>query len=164
MRTFMTYRLAQTLPLVLFLACQNVTEQFIGTRVLDTCDGTWPVCDGTVGCLVGERSFLTGRFPGKNQVAVRLAEPSKVTISLLLTETQASGTQAVFNFYEDRCRARIRTEVPGKTFVTENEQIGFVERSAELIGEGDHLLEFESDSKTRYTAKVDVLPLRLLQK
>ncbi len=152
------------LPLVLFVSCGNVTEQFIGTRVLDVCDGTWPVCDNTVGCLLGDRSYLTGRFPGKNRLAIRLVEPSKVTVSLLLTETQASGDQAVFNFYEDRCRARIRTEIAGKTFITENEQIGFVERSAELTGEGDHLIEFESDSKARYTAKVDVVPLRLLQK
>ncbi len=159
---FMKRSIAQTLAVALLFSCGSVNQQFVADRVLDVCDSEWPLCASKVGCFVGERSYVAGRFPGQNRVAIKIFEPSKVTVSFLLSETSASGTQTVVNFYEERCRARIRTEIPGKTFVTESEQLGFVQRSAELTGEGDHLLEFESDAKTRYLVKVDVTPLRLL--
>ncbi len=55
----------------------------------------------------------------------------------------------------------MRVELTGRALTAENEQSGFVFRTAELSGVGDHLIEVESDSRTRYLMKVDVLPLRL---
>jgi hypothetical protein len=50
----------------------------------------------------------------------------------------------------------------GDAFVKENEDIGFVSRSDDLTGLGDHRIEFTSDVQARYDFKVDVTPLRLL--
>jgi hypothetical protein len=55
----------------------------------------------------------------------------------------------------------VRVEVTGKTFVGENEKIGWVNRKAELSGVGDHLIQVDSDARSRYLIKIDVLPLRL---
>lgn len=136
-------------------------DQFIGVRIEDGCDGEWPICDTTVGCFIGDRSYVTGRFPGKNQVAIQIFEPSTVTVSFLISEVSGSGEQTVVTFYEDRCRSRIRTEITGRTFLGEAEKQGFVAREADLTGAGDHLIEFESDARARYLMKVDVMPLRL---
>jgi hypothetical protein len=141
--------------------CGGVREQFIGTRIADECGGEWPTCSTTVGCFVGDRSYVEGRFPGKNKLGIQIFEPSEVTVGLYLFETAGAGEQTVFNFFEPSCASRVRTEVTGRTLVGENEKIGWVSRKAELSGVGDHLIEVESDARTKYLMKIDVLPLRL---
>lgn len=146
---------------LLWTGCGSIRDQFTGTRISDECSGAWNVCATTVGCLVGDRSYVQGRFPGKNKLAIQLFEPSEVTVGLFLFETAGAGEQTVLNFFEESCSSRVRVEVTGKTLVGENEKIGWVSRKAELSGTGDHLIEVESDSRTRYLMKIDVLPLRL---
>lgn len=141
--------------------CGSIRDQFIGTRIQDECSGTWNVCATTVGCLVGDRSYVEGRFPGAHKVAVKLFEPSEVTVGLQLFETAGAGEQTVINLHESSCASRVRVEVSGKTLVGENERTGWVTRKAELSDVGDHLVEVTSDARTRYLMKVDVLPLRL---
>jgi hypothetical protein len=142
-------------------ACQGVEPQFIGLRVKDACDGTWPICSTTVGCLVGDRSYVEGRFPGTAKVALQLFEPSTVVASFLLSELSGSGEETVVTFYEDRCRSRIRTPITGRTFIGEAQQRGSISREADLSGIGDHLIEVNSDARVHYLMKVDVVPLRL---
>ncbi len=154
--------LAQLLIVVTaMMGCSGPQEVFIGTRVEDRCEGEWPVCSTTIGCFVGDKSYVAGRFPGANKVAIRVFEPSTVTVSMFLSEVSAAGEKTVVTIYEDACRARTRTEIPGKTFVTEWEKTGVFSRSADVSGVGDHLIEVESDARTKYLLKVDVLPLRL---
>jgi hypothetical protein len=143
------------------LGCGSVTDQFIGTRIPDVCNGAWSVCSTTVGCILGDTSYVEGRFPGTNQFIVKIFEPSTVTVSFLLSETSGAGTQTVINFYEASCSSRVRVPVTGKTFFGESQQLGYVKRSADLTSVGDHLIEVESDARTKYDLKVDVLPLRL---
>ena len=155
------HRLALVAIVVALSGCGGVREQFLGSRVLDACNGEWPVCDTKVGCVLGDRSYVEGRFPGDNMAMIQLFEPSQVTVSFLLSEVGGAGTTTVINFYEDRCRSRIRTEIAGKTFIGESEQQGYVHREADLSGTGDHLIAWESDARTKYALKIDVLPLRL---
>ncbi len=146
---------------ILSSGCGGIREQFIGTRIEDGCAGTWNVCSTTVGCFVGDRSYVEGRFPGKNKLAIRLFEPSEVTLSVQLFEIAGAGEETVISFHEDSCGSRVRVPVTGKTLVGENEKIGWLSRKADLSAIGDHLLEIESDARTRYLMKIDVLPLRL---
>lgn len=143
------------------LGCSSTEEEFIGSRVEDACDGTWPVCATTAGCILGDRSYVSGRFPGTAKGVVQLFEPSEVTASLLLTEMASTGDETVFSFFEDRCRARIREAVTGKVLMDEAARTGIVTRSADLTGIGDHLVEITSDARMSYFLKVDVLPVRL---
>jgi hypothetical protein len=145
----------------LALGCGGRREQFIAGRVDDRCDGQWPVCDQIAGCLIGEQSYVEGKFPGANRVAIQLFEPSTVRVSFFLENAGAAGEETVINFFEDRCRSRIRESVSGKAFIGENEQVGYVAREADLSGIGDHLISFESDAKASYLFKVDVVPTRL---
>lgn len=150
-----------SLVAILGSACGSIQDQFIGTRIEDDCSGAWNVCNTTVGCFVGDRSYVEGRFPGINKLAIKLFEPSEVSIGLYLFETAGAGEQTVMNYFEESCSSRVRVEVSGKSFINENEKTGWVTRKAELSGTGDHLIEVESDARTRYLMKIDVLPLRL---
>jgi hypothetical protein len=141
--------------------CGSVHDQFVGTRTEDACDGTWPVCSTQVGCLLGDTSYISGRFPGKNQVAYQLFEPSTVTVTFFLTDIAGAGEQTTLNFYEGSCRSRVTVDLTGKVLISESTQAGQVSRSADLSDKGDHLLEIESDARLNYLLKLDVLPLRL---
>jgi hypothetical protein len=146
---------------VAFTACGGPKQDFIGTRIEDTCDQQWPICSTIAGCMLGDRSYKEGRFPNSGKIIVQLFEPSEVTVSFFIEEMGGSGTETVMNFYEDRCRNRVQVIVTGKEFVGEVEKVGALIRRADLTGTGDHLVEFTSDARAKYTAKVDVLPLRL---
>jgi hypothetical protein len=119
------------------------------------------VCDTIVGCVIGDRSFVAGRFPGENQVAIQVFEPSTVTLSFFLDQVSGAGAETDINFNEDACRARTRLTIAGRDFIGEATQKGFVSRSADLSGVGDHLISWTSDARTTYIAKIDVVPLRL---
>src|SRR3990167_7415792 len=108
---------------ILSTGCGSIRDQFIGTRIEDRCAGAWNVCSTTVGCFVGDRSYVEGRFPGKNKLAIKIFEPSEVTVGLYLFETSGAGEQTVLNFFEESCSSRVRLEVTGKTLVGENEKV-----------------------------------------
>ena len=141
--------------------CGGPREEFIGERVLEACDSQWPVCDQISGCLIGGASYVEGKFPGNGRLAVQVFEPSTVRLSFMLEKVSAAGNETVLNFYEDACRARVRHSITGRTFVGEAEKVGWVMREADLSGVGDHLIEYESDARCTYLAKVEVLPTRL---
>lgn len=146
----------------LLCGCPDIKQQFVGSRVLDKCDVAWPVCDTISGCLLGDLSYIEGKFPDSSaKVAVQLFEPSEVTVSFFLENVAGSGEETAISFYEDRCRSRVRQTINGRSFVGEMEQNGVVKRSQTLQGAGDHLIEIESDARLSYLLKVDVLPLRL---
>lgn len=156
------HRVAAALAvLALAVGCGDPRDQFLAGRVMDPCDSQWPVCDRIAGCLIGERSYLEGRFPGEGRVAVQLFEPSTVKVSLFLEEVTGAGEETVIHFYEEGCRTRVREAVSGRSLVGEAEQVGFFSREADLTGEGDHLIELTSDARARYLLKVEVVPKRL---
>lgn len=165
-RQVMTQFLAQLVGLVAFsalvLACGGKREQFLGTRVEDTCSQQWPICDKIAGCLLGEAGFIEGRFPGTRLIGVQVFEPSKVRLSFQLENVGAAGEETSINFFEDKCRSRTRVTISGRSFVGENDTTGLVKREAELSGVGDHLIEFTSDVRAEYILKVDVIPTRLM--
>ncbi len=145
----------------LLCGCPGKVEQFIGSRVEDPCNHNWNVCAGVTGCLLGDQSYISGRFPGEQSVGVQVFEPSTVTVTFLIEEVGSAGDQTAIDFWEDSCRSRVRVEIPGRTFLGEADKTGTVSRSADLSGVGDHLIDFSSDSRTTYLFKVDVVPLRL---
>lgn len=140
--------------------CGDRRSDFVGARVQDLCDESWPVCDTVAGCVLGAESYRAGRFPGTSRFVVRLAEPSIVRVSLFLEDARAAGEQTFITWYEDGCRARIREDLSGKTLFAEAERFGAVTREAELDGVGDHLVEIDSDAQAAYLVKVEVVSRR----
>ncbi len=114
-----------------------------------------------MGCIVGDRSYVEGRFPGQNKLAVQLFEPSTVTLSFFLSEVAGTGEEMRISFYETECRSRIRRTLSGRALIGEAENRGWAFREADLSDVGDHLIEFEADARAKYLVKVDVVPLRL---
>lgn len=146
---------------VLCSGCGGKREQFLGTRVEDSCSSQWPICDKIAGCLLGDTGYIEGRFPGTRLVGIQVFEPSTVRISFQLEDVGAAGVETAISFFEERCRSRERVTITGRSFVGENDRVGFVKREAELSGVGDHLIEYSSDVRAKYLMKIDVIPTRL---
>ncbi len=141
--------------------CADRRAEFLGNRAPDACSEAWPICGSVAGCVIGSQSYLEGRFPGKARFIVNVAEPSAVWVSVYIDNPSAAGENTTIDWYEDRCRAFIRESVDGEAFVGEAQRVGYFLRRADLIAEGDHLIEVKSDSEADYLVKVDVLPKRL---
>jgi len=145
----------------LLVGCADPRAEFLGSRAQDACSEAWPICGSVAGCVIGSQSYVEGRFPGKARFIVNVAEPSVVWVSVYIESVSAAGENTTIDWYEDRCRAFIRESVDGEAFVGEAQRVGQFLRRAELIAEGDHLIEVKSDSEADYLVKVDVLPKRL---
>jgi len=145
----------------LLMGCGGRRDAFIAGRALDRCNQVWPVCDTVAGCLIGEESYLEGRFPGEGRLVVQVPEPSTVRMHVYVENQGAAGAETVVTWYEERCRSRIRASSSGKNFFAEAEQVGEYIRDADLSGVGDHLVEFQSDAQADYVVKVEIIPKRL---
>src|SRR5262245_44989268 len=75
------------------IGCDSQKDAFVGPRVEDHCDESWPVCDLVAGCVLGPESYREGNFPGDGRFIVRIGEPSTVKVSLYLEDVRAAGDE-----------------------------------------------------------------------
>ena len=136
--------------------CSSGRDDFIGARVLDACNGSWPVCNVTASCFIGNESYIQGRFPGDGKVIVQIAQPSQVTVSFYFDNISAVGTLTSIVWYETGCKGSIRADVEGQTVATESNSTGVFERSANLLENDEHLISFKSDLEATYLMKIEI--------
>jgi hypothetical protein len=155
-----TLTLVLLLPLVWVLqGCSTPQDDFIGARVLDLCNASWPVCDGYASCLLGSESYTQGNFPGQGRVIVQTLATSNIELSFLLTDLTAAGGTFSIVWYEPGCTASVMTNVDGQVVAAESQAIGVFARSAQLNIAGYHLVTYQSTTQASYLMKVDVTPL-----
>ena len=147
--------------LAVLSGCGGSRDDFIGSRVQDVCNASWPVCNQYAGCILGPESYSEGRFPGRGQVLVRVPEASTIKVSFYLEEVTAAGEETAITVHEEGCRARQRKASTGRAALDQMEKFGVFTQQADVTGVGDHLVEFDSDMQARYVVKVEVTPLRL---
>ena len=144
--------------LVWLCGCSNGRSDFIGARVKDSCNGSWPVCNQTASCFIGDQSYIEGRFPGAGKIIVRLDEPSEVKVSFYFDNISAVGDLTSVVWSETGCTASVRADVPGKTVAAESNATGVFSRSASLLEKDEHLVSFKSDLEATYLMRVEVIP------
>ena len=139
--------------------CSNPKDDFIGSRVLQTCNQSWPACGAVAGCLLGDADYMAGQFPGDNQAVIQLQKPSTVALNLYISSVESSGTFAQESWFEGACRSRSDVKVTGVAFVQEAQREGIFTRTYNLLDSGDHLVQFSSDAQAQYLFSVTVTPL-----
>lgn len=148
------------LPLVWVLAgCSSPQDDFVGARVLDLCNSSYPVCDGVASCLLGSESYTQGNLPGSGRIIVETLTTSKIQLSFLLSNLTAAGNTFTIVWYEPGCSASTRVDVDGQTVATESQATGVFTRSAQLNVAGYHLVTYQGTTQASYLLKVDVTPL-----
>lgn len=144
-------------------ACGSRKDDFVGGRVQDLCNGTWPVCGTTAGCYIGSESFVEGGFPGEQRFVIHLDQPSTVRVRVLLDGVASAGTETRIDFFEAGCASRVQDTATGIDFTDEAERLGEFDRSADLDSIGDHLIQITSDAQAQYTLEVQVTPKTVTQ-
>jgi hypothetical protein len=144
--------------LVWLCGCSSGRDDFIGARVKDSCNESFPVCNQVASCYIGGESYIEGRFPGEGRIIVHLEEPSEVKVSFYFDDISAVGSLTSIVWYETGCKANVRVDVDGKTVAAESNGTGVFERSQNLLEKDEHLIFFKSDLEATYLMKVEVIP------
>jgi hypothetical protein len=142
--------------LLLLSGCPDPAAQFIAGRLVDPCDGSWPVCTTIAGCLANNSTYLEGKLPGTRKMIVRTRGQASIKVSIHLKNEGAIGHQTRLEWNDASCGTVASEILTGADFFKEFEAQGEFSRTRNVAQEGDHLILFESDSTADYLLKVDV--------
>ncbi len=136
--------------------CPDSEDQFKAGRLLDPCNGSWPVCTTTAGCFVGNSYYLEGQFPGTRRFIVRTDGQASITVALFLKSQGAAGDSLRLEWNDASCGTKTVEEIDGKAFFKEVEAEGTLRRTTNVYRGGDHLIEVSCDSTAEYLLKAEV--------
>ncbi len=137
-------------------SCPDPADQFVSGRLLDPCNGAWPVCNTTAGCFVGNAYYLEGQFPGTRRFVVRTQSQAAITIAVFLKSQGATGEKLRIEWNDSACGTKTVEEVDGKAFFKETEAEGSLRRTKNVYRAGDHLIEVSADCTGEYLLKAEV--------
>ncbi len=122
----------------------------------DRCDGTFPICQTTAGCVMGSNKYLKGRFPGSRQFIVPAPEEAVITVRIFFATQVATGVDTEILWHEPGCFDTYQYLSEGSDIflAAGNDQV--FEQSKQVFLDGDHLIEVFSDAIAEYAITVDV--------
>jgi hypothetical protein len=131
---------------------------FVGPRVLDTCDLEVPVCNTTAGCkLVEEQRYLEGEFPGQRSWIVPTDGEATIRLSILWRTQLGPGADTEILWHEPACVDTYRFESQGRDVFADSNAQGVFIKEQKVFREGEHLIELRSDATAEYVLRTDVL-------
>ncbi len=149
-------RLAAALLLLSTGCGLSSQENFTRGLTRDRCDGTFPICATTAGCVMGEKRYLQGSFPGSREVIVPAPADSIISVRLFFTEQVAHGLDTRILISEPGCIDTYEWASEGIDIFLEAGSDRTLEVTQEVFLDGDHLLEVASDAIADYIVQVDV--------
>jgi len=151
-------RLLSLAALLVLVGCPDSADQFTAGRLLDPCNGSWPVCTTNAGCFVGNSYYLEGQFPGSRRFIVRTDGQASVKISLYLVTEAAVGDTLRVEWNDSACGTKMVEEVTGTSFFQDIEASGSWSRVKNVFQAGDHLIEVTCGSTAEYLLKAEIGP------
>lgn len=150
---------ARILLLATVVSACGLSAQDNFTRGLskDRCDGTYPICASTAGCVMGEKRYLEGSFPGGREVIVPAPADSIIVARLFFTSQVAHGQDTRILISEPGCIDTYEWASEGRDIFLEAGSNRTIEVRQEVFLDGDHLLEVASDAVADYIVQVDVI-------
>lgn len=145
------------IPLVFASGCGlSAADNFTRGLTRDRCDGTYPICSTTAGCVMGENRYLEGSFPGSRELIVPAPAESIVTVRLFFVTQGAHGLDTRILISEPGCIDTYEWASEGQDIFIEAGSDRVLEVSREVYLDGDHLVEVASDSVADYAITVEV--------
>lgn len=151
-------RIALLAALLLAGGCASAEELFVSGRLRDTCNESWPVCTTVAGCVVGDTSYVEGKFPGTRRLIVRTDGQREISVVLFFKNEGAIGTETRIVWNEAGCGASAIEVIDGRNLFKEASADGTLKRSRNVFTEGDHLIEITSDATVDYLLRIDTAP------
>lgn len=139
-------------------ACASAEDLFVSGRLRDTCNESWPVCTTVAGCMVGDTSYLEGKFPGTRRFIVKTDGQREISVVLFFKNEGAIGTETRIVWNEAGCGASSIEVIDGRSLFKEAAIDGTLKRSKNVFTEGDHLIEITSDATVDYLLRIETKP------
>lgn len=148
---------AQWLGFLLVLGgCDAGLGNFTDGRTLIRCEDTFPVCQTTAGCVLGERQYLEGRFPGQRQFIVQAPADSLIGVELFFVEQTASGLETEIRWNEPGCFDFQIWNSEGQDIFRLAGQDNVLSQTRQVFESGDHLIEVFSDAVIDYRLRITI--------
>lgn len=129
---------------------------FTDGRDLERCDDTFPVCQTTAGCLLGEGRYIEGQFPGQRQVIVPAPAESVIHVDIFFQDQTAAGVDTEIRWHEPGCFDTYRWRSEGRDLFLLAGRSRLFTQSQQVVEGGDHLVEVFSDAIADYFLAVRV--------
>lgn len=146
-------------PLVFALSAGcglSAQENFTRGLSKDRCDGTYPICATTAGCVMGSNRYLEGSFPGSRELIVPAPADSIIAVHLFFTEQVAHGLDTRILISEPGCIDTYEWASEGRDVFLEAGSDRTLSVEQEVFLDGDHLVEVASDANAAYIVLIDV--------
>lgn len=129
---------------------------FADGLTLDRCEDTYPVCETTAGCVLGETRYAEGSFPGQRQFIVPAPAGAVISVQLYFVDQTAAGVDTEIRWHEPGCFDSYRWASEGADLFLLAGKGRVLEKSQQVREDGDHLIEIYSDAVLDYYLKVEV--------
>lgn len=123
----------------------------------DRCEGTFPICATTAGCVLSDLRYLEGSFPGSREVIVPAPADAIVIVRLFFVSQVAHGLDTRVLISEPGCIDTYEWASEGRDIFIEAGSDRVLEVRQEVFLDGDHLLEVASDAVADYVLAVEVI-------
>ena len=144
----------------LAFACETAEEAFVGDRIGVLCDDSYWICNVPTGCVLDQKHYVEGSFPGVRRVVVETDEPERdVQARLFFSAQEAPGTELLAQLYEPSC---ILDTTRGRSHL---QDVDVFDRAGddrmlvfdfEALEPGEHLLEIYSDASAGYLLVIEL--------
>ncbi len=124
---------------------------------LTECNGTFPICATTAGCILGPGQYLEGAFPGARQfIVVTPDEESVITVDIFFRTQEAVGFDTEISWFEPGCIDVFRYRSGGIDIFQEAGNDRVLSVSQQVFEVGEHLVEVFSDARAEYLIRAQV--------
>jgi hypothetical protein len=140
-------------------SCKSGEEAFIGDRLLSLCNEAYWICDVPAGCVLDEKHYVEGVFPGvRRVVVVTKKQDQDVQVRLYLDVMESPGTELLVQLYEPDCT--LNPDL-GQAHLVD---VDLFEKAGDdrtllfdltALQQGEHLLEIYSDANMDYLLVID---------
>ncbi len=146
------------LPALVLSGCGlSAADNFTRGLTRDRCEGTYPICATTAGCVLGNNRYLEGSFPGTREVIVPAPAESIVTVRVFFVTQVAHGLDTRILLSEPGCIDTYEWASEGRDIFLDAGSDRTLEVTQEVFEDGDHLLEVSSDAIGDYVIQVEVI-------
>lgn len=145
------------LSAVLLGGCIDDESIFTDGRLENLCDQAIPACSTQASCVIGNRDFYRGQFPGGLRVLVRSElEEGRLVVRFLLTELIFPGTELLVQANTTDCGDVVEEHTQDIDLFEFAGRDRTLDYELDLPGRGDHLVEIFSDMSAKYLMTVTV--------
>ena len=143
--------LAALAALVLCAGCIDDESIFTQGRLENLCNQSIPACATQAACVLGNKDFYRGQFPGGLRIIVRSElDQAALIVRFLLTEQLFPGTEILVQARTVDCGDVVEEHPQDIDLFELAGQDRTLDFELDFPGKGDHLVEIFSDMSAEY--------------